>query len=227
MMNLSSAYYEILPNASYIDSIPPPLHNKHNLQHTQRALEDLLNIEKATKILLGGQHSEAIMNPIDYAYKGLETNLHRLPRTSDEFLLLHRYITNTSENTNTKLLNIFKVQRKGEPEQFEGHQDKKRMLLYHGSKTCNFMGIFATGLRIAPPSAQITGWAFGKGLYFADMFSKSMGYSYNYWGNLQKETSFMLLCEVAVGKMANALKGGKALEIVDSAPGRFLWGFGF
>ena len=31
----------------------------------------------------------------------------------------------------------------------------------------------SSGLRIAPPEAPVTGYMFSKGVYFADMFSKS------------------------------------------------------
>lgn len=53
------------------------------------------------------------------------------------------------------------------------------MLLWHGSKISNFMGILAQGLKgiyyilnilVAPPWAFNTGTMFGKGIYFADMF---------------------------------------------------------
>jgi len=45
--------------------------------------------------------------------------------------------------------------------------------LWHGSRITNFVGILSQGLRIAPPEAPASGYAFGKGLYFADMFEKS------------------------------------------------------
>ena len=51
-----------------------------------------------------------------------------------------------------------------------------RMLLWHGSRTSNFAGILSQGLRIAPPEAPVTGYMFGKGIYFADMVSKSANY---------------------------------------------------
>lgn len=41
----------------------------------------------------------------------------------------------------------------------------------------NFLGILSQGLRIAPPEAPPTGYMFGKGVYFADMFDKSFGYA--------------------------------------------------
>jgi hypothetical protein len=41
----------------------------------------------------------------------------------------------------------------------------------------NFIGILSQGLRIAPPEAPATGYMFGKGVYFADMFDKSFQYA--------------------------------------------------
>lgn len=55
-------------------------------------------------------------------------------------------------------------------------------LLYHGSQMFNFLGILSQGLRIAPPEAPPTGYMFGKGVYFADMFDKSFGYAARGYG---------------------------------------------
>ena len=52
------------------------------------------------------------------------------------------------------------------------------------------------GLKIAPREAPVTGYMFGKGIYFADMVSKSANYCYT---NLQNPTGLMLLSEVALG----------------------------
>lgn len=88
---------------------------------------------------------------------------------------------------------MFKVEREGEVErfkEFKGLPNKK--LLWHGSRLTNFAGILryddsvlvdelrsnpicaacSQGLRIAPPEAPVTGYMFGKGIYFADMVSK-------------------------------------------------------
>ena len=37
-----------------------------------------------------------------------------------------------------------------------------RMLLWHGSRLTNWVGILSQGLRIAPPEAPVTGYMFGK-----------------------------------------------------------------
>lgn len=54
------------------------------------------------------------------------------------------------------------------------------------------------GLRIAPPEAPVTGYMFGKGIYFADMVSKSANYCCT---NKVHPVGIMLLCEVALGDM--------------------------
>ena len=51
----------------------------------------------------------------------------------------------------------------------------------------------STGLRIAPPEAPVTGYMFGKGVYFADMFSKSANYCF---ASNAASAGVLLLCEV-------------------------------
>ena len=71
------------------------------------------------------------------------------------------------------------------------------MLLWHGSRLTNWVGILSKGLRIAPPEAPVTGYMFGKGVYFADMVSKSANYC---MGTSSNPTAVMTLCDVALGK---------------------------
>ncbi|KAF8661669.1 hypothetical protein HU200_056616 [Digitaria exilis] len=77
-----------------------------------------------------------------------------------------------------------------------------RMLLWHGSRLSNWTGILSQGLRIAPPEAPVSGYMFGKGVYFADMFSKSANYCY---ASEASRSGVLLLCEVALGDMNELL----------------------
>lgn len=104
--------------------------------------------------------------------------------------------------------NIFAIERREEREnisKWDKHGNK--MLLWHGTKAENMVGILQTGFRISPPESSQTGNLFGNGLYFADMFSKSYNYTHNYnYGyrnkpNSKKPKKYVLLCEVALGKM--------------------------
>ncbi|XP_069880705.1 poly [ADP-ribose] polymerase 2 isoform X5 [Dipodomys merriami] len=83
------------------------------------------------------------------------------------------------------------------------------MLLWHGSRLSNWVGILSHGLRIAPPEAPITGYMFGKGIYFADMSSKSANYCF---ASRLKNTGLLLLSEVALGQCNELLKANPEAE---------------
>lgn len=101
----------------------------------------------------------------------------------------------THNNYSLEILDAFEVKRQGEDERYKSSIHNK-MLLWHGSRLTNFVGILSQGLRIAPPEAPVTGYMFGKGVYFADMVSKSANYCFTSSTN---NTGILLLCEVACG----------------------------
>lgn len=195
--DLSSRFYELIPHHEYRNQIAPPVTNANQLKQKVDMLNDLGNIEMASKILLGALQKAPEMNPIDYCFSSLNMKVNPLGKDSDEFKLLKRYIYNTYPNrkgSNTEIKGIFDIQIKGEAESVAEHSNlKNHYLLYHGSKTFNFMGILGQGLRIAPPEAPTTGYMFGKGIYFADVFEKSLGYCYDYWSNDGEEQNQIML----------------------------------
>lgn len=184
-------------------------------------------------MLLGALSQQKEMNPLDYIYHGLNMMIEPLDHKSDEFGLLKEYVYNTwgtrdndayrfnpganrwGNNPDTlrkpEILNIFKIQRKGEAEAISAWKGvPNHFLLFHGSKLYNYMGILSQGLRIAPPEAPPTGYMFGKGIYFADLFEKS--YPYCHTGHeKENSTQLMLLCEAALGRQQK-LKEAKNVE---------------
>ena len=76
------------------------------------------------------------------------------------------------------------------------------LLCRHGSRLSNWVGIISQGLRIAPPEAPATGYMFGKGVYFANMVSKSANYCFT---NPSDNIGVLMLCEVALGDTYNCL----------------------
>ena len=54
-------------------------------------------------------------------------------------------------------------------------------------------------MRIAPPEAPKSGYLYGKGVYFADLFAKSAPYCRAYTSD---NTALLLLCQVALGNPA-------------------------
>lgn len=74
--------------------------------------------------------------------------------------------------------------------------DDARKLLWHGSRSTNFGGILSQRLRIAPPEAPANGYVFGKGIYLADVSSKSCEYVYP---SISGGAALLLLCEAQLG----------------------------
>lgn len=69
-------------------------------------------------------------------------------------------------------------------------------LLVHGSRMANFMGILSTGLRLPHPIQVANGSVLGRGIYFADVVTKSFNYCDV---DCTNGIGFIILCEVALG----------------------------
>ncbi|KAJ6640213.1 Poly [ADP-ribose] polymerase [Pseudolycoriella hygida] len=141
------------------------------------------------------------MSIIDRYYR-LNTEIIPMARADYEFKLLEEYakITNYQPNDDYKLEidEIFKLSRNGEDERFERFKCfRNRYLLWHGSFLSNFASILCHGLKIAPQEVPRLGKKFGKGIYFADMISKSTKFCVT--GKDNCRTGLILLCEVAIG----------------------------
>lgn len=104
---------------------------------------------------------------------------------------------------------IFRIERDGEEERFQQSQyanikNSNRRLLWHGSRSTNYGGILSQGLRIAPPEAPVSGYMFGKGVYFADISSKSANYCCSFNSG---RVGLLLLCDVELGNPMQELTG--------------------
>jgi len=79
-------------------------------------------------------------------------------------------------------------------------------LLFHGSRLSNYVGILSQGLRIAPPAAPVTGYMYGKGVYFADAAAKSAEYCRT---SAELPTGLLLVCAVDMGEEQLRLTAGE------------------
>lgn len=148
--------------------------------------------------------SPATIHPVDESYNKLNTDLSEVPHSSVEFKRIAAYVKDTHGPTHTayrlELQDLWSVERVDEAKRFEPHaSNHNRQLLWHGSRVTNWGGILSQGLRIAPPEAPVTGYMFGKGVYFADVVSKSANYCST---SREHNTGLMALCEVALGDMS-------------------------
>ena len=109
---------------------------------------------------------------------------------------LMRYIDNTCENSEAIVHQIYALN-----DGKEASDIPNKRLLFHGSGNENIIGILKHGLLIAPPEAPHSGFAFGKGVYFADQFSKAIGYTSGLHNNGETQPrSFIFVAEVALGE---------------------------
>ncbi|XP_028781910.1 poly [ADP-ribose] polymerase 2-like isoform X1 [Neltuma alba] len=205
---LSGEFYTVIPHdfgfkkmREFVIDTPQKLKRKLEM------VEALGQIEVATKLL----NIDAGMqgDPLYAHYERLHCELLPVEVDSEEFSMIAKYMRNTHAETHSNytvdIVQIFRVSREEEAERFRKKQFscmKNRVLLWHGSRLTNWTGILSQGLRIAPPEAPVTGYMFGKGVYFADMFSKSANYCY---ASRTAKDGVLLLCEVALGEMVELL----------------------
>lgn len=200
-IDATNRFYTLIPHNFGID-IPPLLKSLEQVESLRQMLDSLLEIECAYSLLKTEDDKEHA-NPLDKHYDQLKTNLEPLDKASDEFSLLKKYVKNTHAKTHQmydlEIIDIFKVSRQGESRRYKPFKKlHNRKLLWHGSRLSNFAGILSHGLKIAPPEAPATGYMFGKGIYFADMVSKSANYCCT---SNADPTGLLLLSEVALGDM--------------------------
>ncbi len=98
-------------------------------------------------------------------------------------------------------MEMFKINKHGSEEAFRKDLDN-HVMLWHGSRLTNFVGILSQGLRIAPPEAPVSGYRLGKGIYLADMISKSVPYCY---ASASNDTFCIMVCDAALGNINEKL----------------------
>ncbi|XP_055957133.1 poly [ADP-ribose] polymerase tankyrase [Patella vulgata] len=193
---LTNEYYHLIPMDGYSHDKIEPIDKKETLKHHLRLLSNLLDLEVASKILLGAQYQIKDMNPFDYIYKAINCKIQPLLEETIETQYLLGYIR--ASDPSVKPHAIFKLSRPGEEESINAKNLKNHRLLFHGSNMGNFISILNRGLLVAPVDVPITGHLFGEGIYTSDCFVKSNGYSSNY--SSTSNINLMLVSEVALGK---------------------------
>ncbi|KAM0328806.1 hypothetical protein ACHAQA_005220 [Verticillium albo-atrum] len=203
---LSNTFYSIIPH-DFGRNRPPVIATTAQLKREIDLLESLSDMKAAADIMKMDRKKTdgANVHPLDKQFQALGLDeMTTLAPKSTEFKELSNYLTETRGDTHyikyKKVEQIFRIERKGELERFNKLDVSKvgsdKRLLWHGSRTTNFGGILSQGLRIAPPEAPSTGYMFGKGIYLADMSSKSANYCCHHQSD---NTALLLLCEAELG----------------------------
>ncbi|EXJ72418.1 uncharacterized protein A1O5_04922 [Cladophialophora psammophila CBS 110553] len=206
VMDRSNQYFSLVPHVVGRRSLPI-LKDMDSIKREIQLLETLTDMQLANEIIKSAAVAEhKSLHMLDRQYQGLGMKeMVPLGQDSQEFAEIFHYLNKSTGSTHGvtyAIQDIFRIERNGEADRLDkspyanlGSKSDRR-LLWHGSRVTNFGGILSQGLRIAPPEAPVSGYMFGKGVYLADMSSKSAGYcaSYNSGGN-----GLLLLCEAELG----------------------------
>lgn len=200
---LSNLYYTLIPH-SFGRNRPPIIRDQNMLKKEIELLESLGDMKDAAALMKADLKDKDKINQLDRQFQGLGMEeMTPLDKQSTEFNLLKDYLVDTrghTHNANYDVQQIFRIERQGEAERFEkspySGPPRDRRLLWHGSRCTNFGGILSQGLRIAPPEAPATGYMFDKGIYLADMSSKSANYCCSH---ISGGHALLLLCEAELG----------------------------
>lgn len=230
--NLSDRYYSLIPHA-FGRARPPIIRDNNLLKKEIELLESLSDMKDAAAMLKSTLKDDVGIHQLDRQFNGLNMNeMSPLDRSGQEFTELETYLNNSKGATHHlsyQVEDIFRIERQGELDRFEKSEYPKvksnRRLLWHGSRVTNFGGILGQGLRIAPPEAPATGYMFGKGIYLADMSSKSANYCN---ACTSGGTALLLLCEAELGNPMHELTSASYTAGEDAkAKGMFsTWGKG-
>ncbi|XP_059660381.1 poly [ADP-ribose] polymerase 1 [Cornus florida] len=196
IVDASNRFFTVIPSIH-----PHVIRDEDDFKSKVKMLEALQDIEIASRLVGFDAEND---DSLDEKYKKLCCDIAPLPHNSEDYLLIEKYLQTTHAPTHTdwslELEEVFSLEREGEFDKFAPYREKlsNRMLLWHGSRLTNFVGILSQGLRIAPPEAPATGYMFGKGVYFADLVSKSAQYCFT---DRKNPVGLMLLSEVALGEV--------------------------
>ena len=200
--DLSNAYYSVIPHA-FGRNRPPVIRDLDGLKREIELLESLSDMKDA-QLIMKVDKIDSDVAQVDRQFKGLGMReMTPLDPAGAEFGNLETYLQESRGATHGhqySVESIFRIEREGEYERFNdssfGKMGQNRRLLWHGSRSSNFGGILSQGLRIAPPEAPVSGYMFGKGIYLADMASKSANYCCSHMSN---GVALLLLCEAELG----------------------------
>ena len=206
--DFSNKYYSTIPH-EFGRNRPPLIDNNDLLRSEVAMLDTLTDMGVANTIMKSttdNDRDKEGVNLLDKRFQELNMGeLTPLEHGSSEYKALADYLiksSGTSHGIRFRLEDIFRIERQGEKERLQKSEFGKlkksdKRLLWHGSRTTNFGGILSQGLRIAPPEAPLNGYAFGKGVYLADVSSKSAQYCSS---GMSGGTGLLLLCEAELGK---------------------------
>ncbi|KXS20623.1 PARP-domain-containing protein [Gonapodya prolifera JEL478] len=172
---VSNIFYSTIPH-DFGTASPPLLDDQDLIQEKLTMLDTLRDIEIFNSLIAEENVDNKEDNIIDQHYQKLKCSIEVVKEDSDEFAKIKQQLESTHAPSHTQysleIENIFKVSRGQDEERFASWKENKSR------------------------KAPVTGYMFGKGIYFADMVSKSANYCF---ASPTNPYGLLTLCEVALG----------------------------
>ena len=239
ILQLSNTYYEVIPFENKRNYSISPINRADLIKQEVDRLQSYTYIEDTLKLFLSSLYYTKLIDPINYIYMSLNKKLIPLnlnlkdENNKDEKMvkILLNYIrlfskkenssnfdntfwgfgmsgNNKNNSANKRIItNIFEVKDKNENKL--KNDNSKRILLFHGTKTQNILGILSKGLLIAPVESESSGNRFGNGIYLSDSFQKSLGYSSS------EKRKYILLVDTLLDRLYHFKQSDKTVNFKD------------
>jgi poly [ADP-ribose] polymerase len=178
--DLSSTFYTLIPY-SVGRRKPPVIDTPEQIDQYMKLLDELEHMVVTASITHTDTSTDA--NKLDTIYDDLHSTIRPLDKEDDMWKIINEYvkIADTHKHMNVEVIDIYEISRENEDAVYEKHCEKinNRALLWHGSGLTNWLSIIKNGFRLPNTLSGVvlTGWMFGAGTYFSNMFSKSFGYT--------------------------------------------------
>jgi len=215
LIHLTNSFYETIPFKTPRHYTIAPLNKASDIETEIKRLLSLSYIEDTLQLFLSSLYYNKLMDPIAYIYKAINKKIVPLnldlssndnkDKTLVELIL--NYINLSKNDKKNKITNIFEIFDKNEKKWDDSTSDK-RILLFHGTKAQNMLGILSKGLLIAPIESEITGNSYGNGIYLSDSFNKSLNYC-------KGRKNYILLVDTLLDKIYKVNKKNKFTNFKD------------
>ena len=179
ILQLSNSYYEIIPYMQNTYEIKP-INNFSKIKEEMKRILSYTYIEDTLKIFLSSLYYANKIDPINYIYptlnkKIMSLNLDLKSKNNEDKSIVKILLDYIRLYKSTRMItNIFEIKDKNK--NVLGNDIKKRILLFHGTRAENVLGILNKGLLIAPIEAEFSGNKYGNGIYLSDSFDKALDY---------------------------------------------------
>lgn len=210
---LTNDFYFVIPHNFGLQK-PPVIDHLLRIKEKTRLLEQLQDVIELQSTYIRLLQFELLhLNPLQAFFNDMTVKLTSLEREDPFFQVINDAIENTQASTHrsqvgVQVRNVYSVYKPSEKLRFEPFERKihNKFLLWHGVKTQALAVTLRNGIRMPNADSSMTGYMFGKGIYFTDCFSKAALQSLGPAKKIANTShrSFILLSEVALGDMHRA-----------------------